>query len=486
MTRDSSFPNRTARVLLVDGDAVTERVVRRLFAEPGYACSVATTASQAIEQLSRIKPDVVLLANRLADGSGLDLLSHLDAVDRRLPVLFGIDEESGCSAIEAMKRGAFDLVVKPLDSSALVALVLRALQARRLLLGPVQLADDASAAGAMHLVGRSAAMREIHKSIGRAVRQDMSVLITGPEGTGKEHVARLIHEHGPRAHGPLVTVRCKDVEPLWLESELFGHEPGGISSTVARPGAIERCQGGVLLLREIDELRLSTQGRLVDWLRTGKLRRLGASESVRSDAILVATTSADLPAAVAAGRFQGELFYALRSFTISLPPLRQRREDIPLLVDHFIKVLSGFERAYGGEAARVSAEALVMLSQHDWPGNVDELKSVLKWALLEGKGSVLATEALQALVQPCTPLEFDSDFTKWSALVERATAGNGKQLYESALAEMERRLLPLVMRRCGGSQVKAAHVLGITRGSLRKKLRLHGLLAPVVERSAVI
>jgi two-component system nitrogen regulation response regulator GlnG len=467
-------------VLLVDDDPLVQRIGSRLFAEPIYACSVAASAAEAQEQLPKLKPDVVILNDLLPDGSGLDLLEHMQAFDRRLPVLLITVTGASGNTIEAMKRGAFDLLAKPLDPSALLAHVQRALQARRLMLAPVQMAAAQRDADSEVLVGQSEAMREVYKSIGRVATHEVPVLIAGEAGTGKELAARLVFENGPRAQRPFLTIKCSDFALPWLESELFGHEPGGVpGATLSRPGKIEQCDGGVLLLKEVGDLPLSTQSKLIELLREKRFQRLGGNALLASDVTVLATTSEDLSVAVSEGRFQTDLFYALGAFTITLPALRDRRDDIPLLVDHFVKRLTRIERTYSGEVPRVSPEALDLLSQYDWPGNIDELQSVLKRSLIEGKGTVLANETLTQLLsrhQEIQPPPAD-DATHWRRLVEQGLAG-GDQLYDLGLAEMERRLLPLVMQRCGGSQVKAARALGITRGSLRKKLRLHGLMAP--------
>jgi DNA-binding NtrC family response regulator len=227
----------------------------------------------------------------------------------------------------------------------------------------------------------------------------------------------------------------------------------------------------------VGDLPLATQSKLLELLRERQFQRLGGNESIRSDVMILATTSEDLAAAVAGGRFQADLFYALGSFTIAVPPLRQRRDDIPLLVDHFVRRFTRIQRAFSGSVPRVSDEALSLLTQHDWPGNIDELQSILKRALIEGKGTVLATESLRRSLGTSAEASVDADTTSWRTLVDQQLAAGSDQLYERSIAEMEQRILPLVMQRCGGSQVKAAKALGMTRGSLRKKLRHHGLLA---------
>lgn len=470
---------RPPRILLVDDDPLVQRIGVRLFAEPDYNCITATAASEALAQLPRIKPEVVILG-ALCDRIGLDVLQHLRDFDRRLPVLFIATAGNSGNTIEAMKRGAFDYLTKPLDLDLLTTQVQRAVQARRLMLAPVEIRPESDPLHEEHvLVGQSESMHEVYKAVGRVAVQDIPVLIAGEPGTGKELVARLIYENGPRSTGPFSTVKCRDFTSPLIDSELFGHEPES-SSAAVRPhlGKIEQCQGGVLLLKEVGDLPLATQSKLLDSLRERRFHRLGGHEPLTSDVTILATTSEDLAAAVAAGRFQADLFYALGAFTITVPPLRQRREDIPLLVDHFVRRLARIGRTYSGSMSRVSEDALSLLTHYNWPGNIDELQSILKRAFIEGHGTVLATDSLKALPgQASNAVALNTDATFWRELVDRQFEVGSNEIYERAIHETEQRLLPLVMQSCGGSQVKAAKVLGMTRGSLRKKLRLHGLLA---------
>ncbi len=476
---------RPARILLIDDDPLVQRIGLRLFASPDYACTVAGTAAEALKQLPLTKPDVVVLDHLLPDCTGIDLLRQIHTFDSRLPVILITVAGTSGNTIEAMKRGAFDFLAKPLDLDLLAAHVKRALESRRLMLTPVEMADANVTVEAGHvLVGQSDAMREVYKAIGRVATQNCPALITGEPGTGKELVARLIYENGLRSRGPLLTIKCNDFALPWLESELFGHEPGAFAGAVnPRVGKVEQGRGGVLLLKEVGDLPLATQSKLVDLLRHRRFQRLGSSEYLLSDVTVLATASEDLSAAVAEGRFQADLFYALGSFNIAMPSLRQRPSDIPLLIDHFMKRLSRIQRTFSSEVPRVSEEALAHLSHYSWPGNIDELQSVLKRGIIEGKGTVQLTPSLvQSLQRPVmSDAGPHAEITNWRALLEQGMAAASDDLYNSALTEMERRFLPLVMQVSGGSQVKAARALGITRGSLRKKLRLHGFLAKAGE-----
>ncbi len=469
--------HRAPRVLLIDDDPVVQRIGEQVFAAPGYRYYSAGTAAEGLRQISRERPDVVILDRVLPDQDGLAVLDQIRSIDPHLLVLFITVMGTSLSTIEAMKRGAFDFLAKPLDVTALQRQVSRALEARRLMLAPVELRAEGGVPTAEVLVGNSIAMREVYKSIGRVAAQDLPVLIVGERGTGKELVARLIHENGPRSRRPFHTVKCRDFSGPWLENELFGNEADADAS---RRGRIEAAEGGVLLLKEIGDLPLSTQSKLVRLLRERAYERPGGS--VRpADVTVLATSSDDLERAVAEGCFQSELFYALGAVTIRLPPLRQRRDDIPLLVDHIIKHFAGIRQTLGGELTRVSEAALGILSRYDWPGNVDELQCVLKRALIEGKGAVLATENLaRAVGQAGTAVpsvEQLGHAIDWSCFLQAELESGSTSVYARATAALEKHLLPLTLAACDGSQVKAAHCLGMTRGSLRKKLRQLGLLS---------
>jgi two-component system nitrogen regulation response regulator GlnG len=468
--------------LVIDDDPLVQRIGQQVFATPQYNYCAVGSASEGLKQITRQRPDVVILDHVLPDEDGLSLLDRIRALDPHLLVLFITAKGTSANTIEAMKRGAFDFLAKPLDLNVLQQQVSRALESRRLMLTPVELAPpDEGIRPAETLVGNSPAMREVYKCIGRAAAQDLPVLIVGERGTGKELVARLIQENGPRAQRPFHTVKCSDFSGPWLESELFGHEVGAFSGAIAdRGGRVEAAEGGVLLLKEISDLPLSTQSKLVRLLRNREYERLGGATRP-ADVTILATSSDDLDRAVAEGRFQSELLYALGALTIRIPPLRERRDDIRLLVDHIIKNFSGIRQTLCDEVARVSEEALALLTRYDWRGNVDELQSVLKRALIEGQGAVLATENLWRAVgqagEQVVAAVAKGDAISWSSFLETELAADSNSIYAHAITALEQQLLPLLLARCGGSQVKAARRLGMTRGSLRKKLRQNGLLS---------
>jgi two-component system nitrogen regulation response regulator GlnG len=333
------------------------------------------------------------------------------------------------------------------------------------------------------IVGRCAALQEVYKAVGRVAAQDVTVLITGETGTGKELVARAVYQHSRRAAGPFLAINCAAIPETLLESELFGHEKGAFTGADRRRiGKFEQCSSGTLFLDEVADMTTLTQAKLLRLLQEQRFERLGGNETVQTDVRVLAATNRDLGAEVAAGRFRRDLFYRLSVFTIHLPPLRERGDDLPLLVQHYLR---RYGRELGKEIKAVAPEALELLRRYPWPGNVRELQSVLKQALLLATGPVLLPDFLPPALRP-HPAEAPAvtagpDGAATAAdsglehfLDERIRAGS-EDLYAEALRRLERSLLTHVLRHTGGNQLQAARILGITRGSLRAKLRDLGI-----------
>jgi two-component system nitrogen regulation response regulator GlnG len=314
----------------------------------------------------------------------------------------------------------------------------------------------------------------VYKAIGRAAGQEVTVLITGASGTGKELVARALYGHSRRAAGPFLAVNCAAIPDTLLESELFGHEKGAFTGAERRRiGKFEQCHGGTLFLDEVADLSPVAQGKLLRILQEQTFERLGGNETLRADVRILAATNQDLTAGVAAGRFREDLYYRLSVVTIHLPTLRERGDDLLLLVQHYLR---RFSRELEKDVQTIAPEALERLRFYTWPGNVRELQSALKHAVLQATGPVLAADFLPGWVHSSTADSTgdvsDSDWTRYIADQLRAGTNN---LYSSALQRMERHLLTQVLRHTNGNQVQAAKLLGITRGSLRNKIRELGI-----------
>jgi DNA-binding NtrC family response regulator len=374
-----------------------------------------------------------------------------------------------------MKRGAFDYLLKPLRYDQLKEIIARACTSSRLMTTPAVVADaEAIPERADVLVGRCEAIQEVYKAIGRVAATDATVLILGESGTGKELVARAIYQHSRRAAGPFLAVNCAAIPENLLESELFGHEKGAFTGADRRRiGKFEQCSGGTLFLDEIGDMTPLTQAKVLRVLQDGRFERVGGNETVRTDVRVIAATNRELERMVAAGEFRGDLYYRLGIVTITVPPLRERAEDLPLLIDHFLR---RFSPELGKEVDRIAPDALEVLRRHPWPGNIRELQSVLKQALLRAKGPVLLPDFLPASARGeeeptgTSPAPFD-----WEGFLDDRLRSGSQDLYAESLSMMERSLLTRVLRHTGGNQVQAAKLLGNTRGSLRTKIRTLGI-----------
>src|ERR1700720_679000 len=386
-----------AHLLLIDdGPALIPGQVRQAFPAPAHWVEVAGTGAEGLQRVGARPPDVILLDLRLPDQSGLEVYRQIRKIDARIPVIFVTLAKKADAAIEAMKQGAYDYLFKPLDLNELWRVVGEALEVARRMRAPAVLAEtapDPDVDGS--IVGSCAAMREVYKAIGRVAAQDVPVLITGASGTGKELVARAIYQHGHRARAPFLALNCAAIPENLLESELFGHEKGAFTGADRRRiGKFEQVSGGTLFLDEIGDMPLALQAKMLRLLQEQAFERVGGSETVRTDVRLIAATHRDLKLSSAEGKFRPDLYYRLGVFTIHLPPLRERGDDLPMLVRHYLR---RFSRELGREVDEVAPEALERLCRCSWPGNIRELQSVLKQALLQARGTTLLPASLPAL-----------------------------------------------------------------------------------------
>jgi two-component system nitrogen regulation response regulator GlnG len=463
-------------LLLIDDEPSILHAFRRAFRAPDVTLLTAASAAEGLELVTSRRPDVVLLDINLPDLLGLEAFRRIHRLDARIPVIFITGHGTTDTAIEAMKLGAYDYLLKPLELPHLRDTLARAFEISRLMHVPAVLPAETPTPGqADVLVGRCPAMQDVYKAIGRVASQDVIVLLQGESGTGKELVARAIYQHSRRAAGPFLAINCAAIPEPLLESELFGHERGAFTGAERkRIGKFEQVSGGTLFLDEIGDTTPLTQSKLLRVIQEQQFERVGGNETIQANVRLIAATNRDLEALVSAGRFRGDLYYRLSVFTIRLPPLRERGEDLPLLIDHFVKT---FSRELDKDVHAVSPEAVEILRNYAWPGNVRELQSVLKQALLHATGPVLVPEFLPASVRrnggdPPAPGPALPDWDRFVG--ERLEAGSN-DLYAESLALMERRLLTAVLRHTGGNQLQAAKILGITRGSLRNKIRALGI-----------
>ena len=475
---------RERRVLVIDDDPAVAAVVTAALRQADVSIQHAETGAHGLQQLVQFRPDVLFLDHLLPDGEGLQILERVHRIDARLPILFVTSRTSSDLPIEAMKGGAFDFLSKPLQLDKIAEKTQQALESRRLMLMPVQLPSqvDPMIDEADHLIGQCPRMEEVYKAIGRAAAHDVPVLIEGEIGTGKELVARAIYQHGRRKDRPFAKVVCSDFQGGWLESELFGHEPNTIRGSEGRRiGKIEQCHSGTLLLEEVSAIPQALQSKLVRFIQDKTFERVGGHEAIHANTTLLFTSSQNAEKLAADGTIRHDLFYLLRAFMIQIPPLRERGPDLPQLVDHFVSQFSRVERITQNGAVRTSPEALRLLAEYSWPGNVAELRSVLRRALIESRGTVIAGDYLRGALRDVQAEAggqsntFSRHFCDWEHFIQQKIDLGSIDLYTDAVMEMERHVLTIILRKTSGNQAKAARMLGITRTSLRKKIHYLGL-----------
>jgi two-component system nitrogen regulation response regulator GlnG len=466
-------------LLVVDDEPSILAAFRRAFRVESLSVLTAETASEGLNLARQRHPDVIILDVHLPDMTGLEALRTLRSVDARSPVIFITGKSTTDTAIEAMKLGAYEYLLKPLELAQLRQVVDRALAISRLMHVPAVVADAEQVDDrADAIVGRCPAMQEVYKLIGRVAEQDVTVLISGESGTGKELVARAIYQHSRRAKGPFLAINCAAIPEQLLESELFGHEKGSFTGADRRRiGKFEQCSGGTLFLDEVADMTPLTQSKILRLLQDQQFERVGGNESIHTDVRVLAATNQDLGAMVEAGRYRQDLYYRLSVVTIPLPPLRERGEDLNLLVQHYLR---RFNREMHKDVTSVAPEALQLMRQYAWPGNIRELQSVLKQALLVATGTILLPDFLPAGLrrgpaEAPTPVAEANGFAGLGQFIEDRLRQGGENLYEESLRRLERLLLTRVLQQTGGNQLQAARILGITRGSLRTKIRDLGI-----------
>ncbi len=506
-----------SKVLIIDDDRSVRHIVASgLDGYCGISVVPAADGDIGLELLDSEKPSVVLLDVFLPNHNGLELFRKIRAMDRKLPVIFITGDTSSETAIQAMRAGAFDYLSKPLDIGQIRSLTLSALKARRMMDEPVAFQVGEGESGGERFVGKSKAMIEVYKAIGRVAAENVTVLIRGESGCGKELVARALVQHSDRAEKPFVAVNCAAIPDQLLESELFGHEKGAFTGAERRRiGRFEQCDGGTIFLDEIGDMSTIIQGKVLRLLQEQKFERVGGNELVTTNVRIIAATNRPLEQMVKHNEFREDLLYRLNGFTIELPPLKERREDIPLLLEYFLrraKSEMGKKDILG-----ISPEAYHFLLKYDWPGNVRQLQSVVRQSMINTTGTVIGTDNLppfvcsqvDAMVGPAAsnakviPIEVATsnasiqgqsegenqvdhqnieevwpvavdDFQLFKFIDEKLALGS-TNLYAEALEHMERRLFAKILDVAGGNQSKTAEILGITRGKVRDRIAAFGI-----------
>jgi nitrogen regulation protein NR(I) len=461
-----------AKILVVDDEADIRRAFRRNLESDELRIVEGTDAHDAIRQVAVEQPDVVVMDIRMAGTSGLDALKKLRELNPKLPVIIMTAYGTTATAIEAMKHGAYDYILKPLDVPRLKTLIAAALKAARDMRQVVSyqplLQEEESAEG---IVGKSEAMQQVFKLIGQVSHSDATVLITGESGTGKELVARAIYHHSPRAGQPFMAINCAAIPENLLESELFGHEKGAFTGAADRRiGKFEQCDKGTIFLDEIGDMPLATQTKILRVLQNGEFQRVGGNQTLHADVRVIAATNREPERLVASKKFREDLYYRLNVVRILLPPLSDRAEDIPVLVDYFLRK--------AGQRKAIAPAALALLQKHRWPGNVRELENVIERTAVMARGHTIMPEDLPEEVREPAPVSVAAEDVNAAldAAVRAVFAVARRDAKLKLLPAMERELIIRALAETGGNQVQAAKLLGITRATLRKRITKFGIL----------
>jgi two-component system, NtrC family, nitrogen regulation response regulator GlnG len=460
-----------SHVLIIDDEPAICWAFRESLSDDGHAVSTAGNAEEALRQIQQQTPDVVVLDVRLPGQDGLSLLRQLRKQIRSTPIIMMTAFGSLDVAVNAIDGGAFDYLPKPFDLDQAVAVVGRALASRSPAAKPGSPSTGRTAEPPDTIVGSSPPMQAIFRKIALLADSDVSVLITGESGTGKELVAEAIHRHSPRREEPFVPVCVPALSATVLESELFGHVKGAFTGADHdRTGLLDLAAQGTAFFDEVGDVPLGLQVKLLRAMERQEVTPVGSTQSHRANFRLIAATNRDLTAMVAEGTFREDLFYRLNVFHLELPPLRDRREDIPPLVQHFLDQLP---RKDGAEPMSLTDETLAELTRREWPGNVRELRNVVEHAAIVARGGTITPECLPATqATPTEQSSFDAALRDWvRGRLDRLESDAAANVYEELLECCEPVLFEQALNHAGGNRSAAARLLGIHRETLRQKLR---------------
>ncbi|CAA9565098.1 MAG: Response regulator of zinc sigma-54-dependent two-component system [uncultured Thermomicrobiales bacterium] len=456
MGRAISMP----KVMIVDDDAAIRDVLRNLLEDEAYDIEEGETGANVLEAINRsdgARPDLVMMDIRMPDKNGLEVLREARGTDRaQLPVIVMTAYGSSNVAIDAMRSGAYDYITKPFDLEEVVLTVQRFFDRQALSNQVQQLSSRLDDRDPNELlIGNSPAMQEVYKTIGRIAHSDATVLITGETGTGKELIASILHGTSSYSRGPLIKVNCAALPETLLESELFGHEKGSFTGAInQRKGRFEMANKGTIFLDEIGEMTLSTQKKLLRVLQEREFERVGGSVSVKIDTRIIAATNKILPQEIEAGKFREDLFYRLNVISIYLPALRDRKEDIPLLVEHFV---DKYRHSPSSAPGRLTQRAMEKLMAYDWPGNVRELINIIERATVLAQGQIITDEHIDFM---------GADNRRLVDIGEKIRRGS---TLADLLEEVERQAITEALAATGGDRREAASMLGVKLTELNRK-----------------
>lgn len=460
------------KILIVDDEENVRYSFRKFFRNANTSISEAHNGMEAINIIKKESFDLVLMDIEMPGISGLEAIQRVKAMQPNLPVIimtaFGTTER----VIGAMKYGAFEYIEKPFDIERLKKLVKEALSIQQLTTEETT-GNEIKNVAAGEIIGTSAAIKEVFKMIGRVAASDVSVLISGESGTGKELVAKALHQYSDRSEKPFIAINCAAIPENLLESELFGYEKGAFTdASQSKPGKFEQADGGTLFLDEIADMGLALQAKLLRVLQDGTFERLGSNKTVHTKVRIVSASNKNLDQAIAEKSFREDLLYRLKVVTITIPPLRMRSEDIPLLANYF---LARFTQEMKRPATTLPAESIDILNKYTWPGNVRQLENLMKRTILLSKNNVITPDLLLDELSSDTTKDLPQEGADFGAVPEDLEAYEG-HLYKHVIEQTEKELLQKTIAFTKGNQAKAARILGISRTMLYErmgKLNIH-------------
>jgi len=457
------------KILLADDKPHVLELLSVALENEGYRILAVNNGKEAIARVKKEEPQVVLLDIRMPDMDGVEVLRQIKEINKAINVIMMTAYGAMDTVVEAMKLGAYDYIIKPIDLEELKSLVKGALEVKVLARKVAPSEGPEEEYKLENIVGKNPEMFEVYKRIGKVVNNKATVLIRGETGTGKELVARAIHFNGILRKGPFVAVDCANLPEDLLESELFGHEKGAFTGAINQKlGKFELASGGTLFLDEIGNLNLATQAKLLRVLQEKRIERVGGTKSIKIDVRIITATHRDLEKAVREGAFRDDLYYRLNVVVINLPPLRERKDDIPLLVKH---LLHRYQSESSGRPKYFPLETLDLLIRYSWPGNVRELENVIERAVVMGKSDAILPQDL--------PLEIQ----KTSDLSRLTLPSSGRLSLKERIAQLEKELITNALEESGWVQTRAAKLLGISRRIIKYKMEKYGIKRGSIPKS---
>ncbi|MBE9570365.1 MAG: sigma-54-dependent Fis family transcriptional regulator [Proteobacteria bacterium] len=464
-------------ILIIDDDDQLRKSFERLLMEEGYSVESAPSGELGLDLVTEKVPDLVILDMRLPGMNGLETFHAIHKIEPKLPVIIMTAYGTTETAIEATKMGAFDYILKPFEVPDMLAVIRQALEAGRFMRSPVDMNAAPDNASHEAIIGRSKAMQDVYKAIGRVSPTDATVLIRGESGTGKELVARATYQHSPRASKPFLVINCVAIPENLLESELFGYEKGAFTgASHRRVGKVEQANDGTILLDEIGDMPSSIQAKILRLLQEKSIERLGGREPIPVNVRIIAATNRNLESALSEGRFREDLYYRLKVVTIWLPLLRERRADIPLLTAYF---LSRYAVEVQMDNPGITEEAVKILKSHPWPGNVRELANTIQKTMIFNRGAPICPEDIIQAISGSIPGKRDSAkaddkvIRQW--IRKSLTSKTTENIFDKCMDRFASMLISEALNLTGGNRSRAAKLLGLSRPTLHSKIEKYRL-----------